>query len=94
MARATWEGTVLAESPNTVMVEGNHYFPPDSIQREFFKPSDETTMCPWKGTASYYDIEVGGQTNLAAAWSYPEPKDAAKQIKDHVAFWRGVRIEG
>ena len=94
MARATWEGTVLAESNNTVMVEGNHYFPPDSIQREFFKPSDETTMCPWKGTARYYDIEVGGQTNLAAAWSYPELKDAAKQIKDHVAFWRGVRIEG
>ena len=94
MARATWEGTILAESDNTVVVEGNHYFPADSIQREFFKPSDETTLCPWKGTASYYDIEVDGQTNLAAAWSYPEPKDAAKQIKDHFAFWRGVQVEG
>ena len=94
MARATWEGAVLAESENTVVVEGNHYFPPDSIRREFFKASDNTTLCPWKGTASYYDIEVGGKTNPASAWCYAEPKDTAKQIKDHVAFWRGVQVEG
>ena len=94
MPKASWKGVTLAEGDNTEVVEGNHYFPPDSINREYFKPSDHTSVCPWKGTASYYDIEVGGQTNPGAAWYYPEPKDAAKQIKDHVAFWRGVQVEG
>jgi uncharacterized protein (DUF427 family) len=94
MVRATWEGAVLAESDSTVTVEGNHYFPPDSVRREFFKPSEQTSTCPWKGLASYYDIEVGGKTNPGAAWYYAEPKSAAQEIKDHVAFWRGVKVEG
>ena len=93
MPKASWKGVILAEGDNTEVVEGNHYFPPDSINREYFKPSDHTSVCPWKGTASYYDIEAGGQTNPGAAWYYAEPKDAAKQIKDHVAFWRGVQVE-
>ena len=94
MPKATWEGAVLAESDNCVQVEGNQYFPPDAINRDYFKPSSQSTHCPWKGDASYYDIEVEGKSNPAAAWYYPEPKDAAKEIKDHVAFWRGVRVEG
>ncbi len=94
MPKASWEGVVLAESDHTEMVEGNHYFPPDSINREYFKPIDQTSVCPWKGTAQYYDIEVNEQTNPGAAWYYPEPKDAASQIKGHVAFWRGVQVEG
>jgi len=93
MAKATWEGAVLAESSRCVEVEGNQYFPPDSIERKYFKASETHTVCPWKGTASYYDIEVNGQRNHDAAWFYPEPKDAAKQIRDYVAFWRGVKIE-
>ena len=91
--RAIWHDAVLAESDDTVVVEGNHYFPPDTINREFFQASDTTTVCPWKGTASYYSIEVNGQTNGNAAWYYPDPKQAAKEITDHVAFWRGVKIE-
>ena len=91
--KATWNGTVLAESDDTVVVEGNQYFPADSIKREHFRESDTHTVCPWKGTASYYDVVVGGETNKDAAWYYPEPKDAAKEIKDHVAFWRGVKVE-
>ena len=91
--KATWNGTVLAESDDTVVVEGNQYFPADSIKREHFRESDTHTVCPWKGTASYYDVVVNGETNKDAAWYYPEPKDAAKEIKDHVAFWRGVKIE-
>ena len=94
MPKASWECVVLAESDHTEMVEGNHYFPPDSINREYFKPIDQTSVCPWKGTAQYYDIEVNEQTNPGAAWYYPEPKDAASQIKGHVAFWRGVQVEG
>ena len=94
MPKASWEGVVLAESEHTEVVEGNHYFPPASIKQEHFKPIDRTSACPWKGTAQYYDIEVGGQTNPGAAWYYPEPKEAAAQIKDHVAFWRGVQVEG
>ncbi len=94
MPKASWEGVVLAESDHTEMVEGNHYFPPDSINREYFKLIDQTSMCPWKGTAQYYDIEVNEETNPGAAWYYPEPKDAASQIKGHVAFWRGVQVEG
>jgi len=91
--KATWNGAVLAESDDTVVVEGNHYFPPDSISREHFRESETHTVCPWKGTASYYDVVVGGDVNRDAAWYYPQPKDAARQIKDRVAFWRGVRVE-
>ena len=91
--RATWNGAVLAESDDTVEVEGNQYFPADSINREHFRESGTHTLCPWKGTASYYDVVVNGETNSDAAWYYPEPKDAAKQIKGRVAFWRGVRVE-
>lgn len=93
MIRAIWNGTILAESPTTEIVEGNHYFPPDALRREFFRPSDTRTVCPWKGTAQYYSITVGEQTNTDAAWYYPEPKDAARRIAGRVAFWRGVRIE-
>ncbi len=93
MAKAIWEGVVLAESDACVMVEGNHYFPADSIQRHYFHPSTETTICPWKGTAHYYDVEVKGKRNANAAWYYPEPSAAALQIKDRIAFWKGVRVE-
>lgn len=93
MARARWNGTVIAESDQCIVVEGNQYFPPDSIKAEYFKPSEKTTSCFWKGTAHYYTLEVNGQVNQDAAWYYPDPKDAAKQIKDHVAFWRGVTVE-
>jgi uncharacterized protein (DUF427 family) len=93
MMKATWKGEVLAESDETVVVEGNHYFPVDSIRREHFRESETHTICPWKGTASYYDVVVGGDVNKDAAWFYPEPKDAASEIKDRVAFWRGVKVE-
>jgi uncharacterized protein (DUF427 family) len=93
MTKAIWEGVVLAESDKTVEVEGNQYFPPDAIKREYFKPSDNHTTCPWKGLASYYHIEVNGKQNANAAWFYPEPKSAAQQIKDHVAFWKGVKVQ-
>jgi uncharacterized protein (DUF427 family) len=93
MAKATWNGVVLAESDETVMVEGNHYFPPESVRREFFSDSPKTTICGWKGTANYYDLTVSGETNAAAAWYYASPKDAASDIKDHVAFWGSVEIE-
>jgi len=83
---------VIAETDDTVMVENNHYFPADSLKREHFQPSDARTVCPWKGTASYYDVVVDGETNPGAAWYYPEPKDAAAQIKDRVAFWKGVEV--
>lgn len=92
MAKAVWEGTVLAESDACVVVEGNHYFPLDSVRREYFWPSDTTTVCPWKGTAHYYHVEVSGKRNTDAAWYYPEPRAAAAEIKDRVAFWRGVRV--
>lgn len=90
--KAIWNGQVLAESDATVVVEGNHYFPPDSIRREHFQPSDKTTHCSWKGDASYYDVVVGSETNADAAWYYTAPYDAAKEIRDHVAFWRGVEV--
>lgn len=93
MAKAIWNGIVIAESKQTEMVEGNHYFPPNSIKQEYFRPNNTTTVCPWKGTASYYDVVVEGQINQGAAWYYPNPKPAAQNIKDHVAFWRGVRVE-
>jgi len=91
--KATWNDTVLAESDDTVVVEGNHYFPPESVYSDYFKLTDHTTECPWKGTASYYSIEVDAKTNKNAAWSYREPKKAASEIKDHVAFWKGVTVE-
>ncbi len=92
MPRATWNGTVIAESDETVVVEGNHYFPPASLHRELLQESSTTSVCPWKGTASYYSVLVDGQTNTDAAWYYPQPKDAAKEIVDHVAFWKGVEV--
>ncbi|MCP2261668.1 Uncharacterized conserved protein, DUF427 family [Streptoalloteichus tenebrarius] len=92
MATAQWNGVVLAESDDTVIVEGNHYFPIDSVRREYLVESDTTTFCPWKGEASYYSVVVDGARNEDAAWYYPEPKDAARQIKDHVAFWHGVTV--
>ena len=91
--KATWHGTTLAESNDMIVVEGNHYFPPDSIRREYFRKSNRHTHCPWKGEASYYDIEVEGEVNEGAAWYYPDPKEAAAKIKDRVAFWKGVEIE-
>lgn len=90
--RATWNGTVLAESDATVVVEGNHYFPPASVNRECFEPSDSHTTCPWKGEASYRTVVVEGERNEDAAWYYPSPKSAAEEITDHVAFWRGVEV--
>jgi uncharacterized protein (DUF427 family) len=92
MPKAIWNGKVLAESNETVMVEGNHYFPPDAIIRDYFKDSQTNTVCPWKGTASYYTLAVDGQENPDAAWYYPHPSDAASKIKDYVAFWRGVEV--
>ena len=91
--RAIWNGTVLAESDETVVVENNHYFPPQSVNREFFTESETHTVCPWKGTASYLTVQVGGESNPDAAWYYPEPKEKAAQIKDHLAFWKGVTVE-
>lgn len=91
--RAMWHNTVLAESNDTVVVEGNHYFPPDSIRSEYLRESAKHTTCPWKGKASYYDVVVGDEVNKDAAWYYPEPKDAAKNIEGHVAFWKGVKVE-
>lgn len=93
MAKAIWNGTVLAESDRIEMVEGNHYFPLSSINREFFKESHHTTVCPWKGVANYFSIEVNGQKNKNAAWYYLSPKNAANNIRDHVAFWQGVKVE-
>ena len=93
MAVATWNGARLAESDATVVVEGNHYFPASAIRREYFRESETHTLCPWKGTASYYDIVVDGQVNKDAAWYYPSPLPAAKQIAGHVAFWKGVQVE-
>lgn len=90
--KATWNGIVLAESDHTVVVEGNHYFPPASVNRAALVPSPHHTTCAWKGEASYYTVEAGGQRNENAAWYYPAPKDAARQIKDHVAFWKGVAV--
>ena len=93
MAKATWKGVVLAESDSIETVEGNIYFPPEAIAREYFEPSEHQTICSWKGTASYYDVVVDGERNRNAAWYYPAPKDAAANVKDHVAFWNGVVVE-
>jgi uncharacterized protein (DUF427 family) len=91
--KATWNSTEIARSDETVVVEGNHYFPPDSVSKEYLQPSSSHTTCPWKGEASYYHVVVNGETNKDAAWYYPEPKAAAAEIKNHIAFWRGVKIE-
>ncbi len=90
--KAIWNAQIIAESDNTIAIEGNHYFPPESINKDFFKESTMHTNCPWKGLASYYHIEVDGKTNNDAAWHYPEPKEAAKEIRGHVAFWKGVNV--
>ena len=90
--KAAWNSTIVADSDATRVVEGNHYFPPDSVNREYFTDSQTTTHCPWKGDASYYTLEIDGATNEDAAWYYPTPKDAAAEIKDHIAFWRGVEV--
>jgi uncharacterized protein (DUF427 family) len=91
--KATWENAVLADSDKTLVIEGNQYFPPDSINQAYFKPSSTHSTCPWKGLASYYDVVVGDKVNKDAAWYYPEPKEAAKQITGYVAFWKGVKVE-
>jgi uncharacterized protein (DUF427 family) len=90
--KAIWQGVTVAESDDTVIVEGNHYFPSDAIDPRYFVPSDTQTVCPWKGTASYYTLAVDGAENPDAAWYYPDPKPAASDVKDRIAFWRGVEI--
>ena len=90
--KAIWNQQVIAESDDTVVVEGNHYFPPDSVQREFLQDSTTTTICPWKGTANYYTLMVDGQSNPDAAWFYTDPKPAANQVRGRIAFWKGVQI--
>lgn len=90
--KAIWNDQILAESEETTVVEGNHYFPPDSIKKEFFKSSSTHTICPWKGEASYYTLEVGGKQNADAAWYYPKASKAAKSIENYIAFWKGVEI--
>lgn len=92
MPKAMWNGAVIAESDRCVVVEGNQYFPADCVKRDYLRDSDTHTVCSWKGTASYYDVVVDGKTNKDAAWYYPEPKDAAAQIRDHIAFWHGVTV--
>lgn len=92
MTTATWNGVVIAESDDIVTVEGNAYFPREAVREDVLRPSDARTTCPWKGTASYLSLEVEGKTNTDAAWYYPEPKDAAKEITDRVAFWKGVEV--
>lgn len=93
MAKATWNGAVIAQSDDTRIVEGNHYFPPSAVKREHLRASVNHTVCSWKGTASYYDVVVDGKTNADAAWYYPEPKPAAKEIAGWIAFWHGVTVE-
>lgn len=92
MAKASWNGTIVAESNKTEVVEGNQYFPPDAVHTDLLEASSHTTVCPWKGTAHYYHVVVNGKRNENAAWYYPEPKPAASNIKDHVAFWKGVEV--
>ncbi|MFN3309129.1 MAG: DUF427 domain-containing protein [Anaerolineales bacterium] len=90
--KAIWNGEVIAESDQTILLEGNHYFPAEAVRQEFLLPSDTHTTCPWKGVASYYHIQVGDQVNHDAAWYYPEPSEAAQQIKGYIAFWKGVQV--
>ena len=91
--KASWNGQVIAESDDTVVVEGNHYFPPDTINQEFIEDSDHHSYCPWKGTASYFDVVVNGERNANAAWFYPETKKKAKHIEGRIAFWHGVEVD-
>jgi len=93
MPKAIWEGVVLAESDDTEIVEGNQYFPPDSLERQYLRKSEEHSLCGWKGTANYYDVVIDGQINEQAAWYYPAPMPAATYIKGYVAFWKGVEVE-
>lgn len=95
MPTASWNGAVIAQATDAQVqvVENNVYFPLSAVKQDYLRPSSHTSICPWKGTASYYDLVVDGQTNANAAWYYPQPKDAAKQIAGHVAFWRGVSVE-
>lgn len=90
--KAIWNGEVIAESDQTILLEGNHYFPAEAVRQDFLVPSDTHTTCPWKGVASYYHIQVGDRVNQDAAWYYPEPSEAAKQIKGYIAFWKGVQV--
>ena len=90
--KAIWKGVELAQSDETEIVEGNHYFPPSSVNREYFEDGSMHSTCPWKGDASYYNVVVGGEKNEGAAWFYPEPKEAAENIKNYVAFWKGVEV--
>jgi uncharacterized protein (DUF427 family) len=90
--RAIWQEVVIAESERTILVEGNHYFPPEDVNRDRLAPSDTHTTCPWKGQASYFDVVAGGRRNAGAAWYYPDPKPAADAIRDYVAFWHGVEV--
>lgn len=90
--KAIWNGETIAESNDTIVVENNHYFPKDSVKADYLTESDTHTTCPWKGLASYYSLSVDGKTNTDAAWYYPEPKQAASQIKDYIAFWKGVQV--
>ncbi|MVN91001.1 DUF427 domain-containing protein [Mucilaginibacter aquatilis] len=90
--KALWNNQVIAESDQTIVIENNHYFPVDSVNKVFLNESDTHTICPWKGKASYYNLEVDGKQNPDAAWYYPEPKDAAAQIKGYIAFWKGVKV--
>ena len=92
MTQASWNGTIIASSERCVVVEGNHYFPPDAVKQDYLRASATHSVCPWKGTASYYDVVVDGATNADAAWYYPEPKPAANQIKGYIAFWKGVEV--
>ncbi len=94
MLRAVWNGAVLAEAPRTIRLEGNHYFPPQSLNKQYLTSSKTWSLCPWKGLASCYTIAVDGQANPDAAWYYPHPSPLARKVKNHVAFWNGVRIEG
>ena len=92
MVKAVWNGETIAESDDTVVVEGHHYFPRDTVRENILLPSDTTSACPWKGIARYHSIQVGGAMNVDAAWYYPDPKPAAAEIKDRIAFWRGVEV--
>ena len=93
MAKALWAGKVVAESDDCVVVEGNRYFPVEAVKKEYLQPSAHTSICPWKGTAHYYTVDVNGMRNENAAWFYPDPKPAAKEITGRIAFWKGVRVE-
>jgi uncharacterized protein (DUF427 family) len=94
MVKAIWNGRIIAQSDETLVIEGNHYFPLTSVDAAVLVQSETTSICPWKGTASYYSLDVDGQTNVDAAWTYHDPKAAAAEIKDHIAFWKGVKVMG